>query len=62
LAWRHQGLQVYFTIDAGPNVHLLCLEESVESIVSALQGMVEVQHLFVNAPGFGTHLCSEHLT
>jgi diphosphomevalonate decarboxylase len=22
--WRHQGLEVYFTIDAGPNVHLLC--------------------------------------
>ncbi len=23
-AWREQGLAVYFTLDAGPNVHLLC--------------------------------------
>lgn len=26
-AWRRQGLEVYFTIDAGHNVHLLCQDE-----------------------------------
>jgi diphosphomevalonate decarboxylase len=61
LAWRAQGLEVYFTIDAGPNVHLLCEEQSVQSIVAALEATSEAQRLIVNAPGFGTRLCAEHL-
>jgi diphosphomevalonate decarboxylase len=61
LAWRSQGLEVYFTIDAGPNVHLLCLEETAGSIVSALEGMGEVQQIIVNAAGPCACLCEEHL-
>ena len=38
-AWRAEGLEVYFTLDAGPNVHLICeaghaaqLEEAVKAL------------------------------
>lgn len=61
LAWRSEGLAVYFTMDAGPNVHLLCEERDVESIVSMLGRVAEVQQIIVNAPGPGAHLCVEHL-
>jgi len=61
LAWRSEGLEVYFTIDAGPNVHLLCEQESAGPIVAALEAMGEVQQIIVNAPGPGAHTCSEHL-
>jgi len=61
LAWRSEGLKVYFTMDAGPNVHMLCQEESAGSIVAALEGMAEVQQIIVNAPGPAARLCSGHL-
>ncbi len=61
LAWRSEGLEVYFTLDAGPNVHLLCEEKDAESITAALEEMAEVQQIIVNMPGPGAHLCPEHL-
>jgi diphosphomevalonate decarboxylase len=61
LTWRSDGLEVYFTIDAGPNVHLLCEEEDAGRMAASLEEMEEVQQIIVNAPGPGAHLCSEHL-
>ncbi len=61
LAWRSDGLGIYFTIDAGPNVHLLCEAQDTEAIVASLEEMAEVQQIIVNAPGPGAHLSSEHL-
>lgn len=61
LSWRCAGLGVYFTLDAGPNVHLLCGEKDAGAIVASLEEMAEVQQIIVNAPGPGAHLCSEHL-
>jgi len=61
LTWRSDGLRVYFTIDAGPNVHLLCEEEDAGAIVASLGAMGEVEQIIVNAPGPGAHLCSAHL-
>lgn len=61
LAWRSEGLAVYFTLDAGPNVHLLCEEKDAESIVAMLERMAEVRQIIINAPGPGAHLCPEHL-
>ena len=43
--WRHNGLAVYFTIDAGPNIHLVCqgqdqgvLEQEVSQVLSKVGG------------------------
>ena len=44
-AWRAEGAQVYFTIDAGPNVHCLCLPPDhlvVEPRLRALPGVLDV--------------------
>ena len=30
--WREDGIAVCFTIDAGPNVHVICLESEKELI------------------------------
>ena len=30
--WREEGLECYFTIDAGPNVKVICLEKDVEEV------------------------------
>jgi len=44
-AWRAEGLSVYFTIDAGPNVHLICeasQADQVEAAARALPGVIDV--------------------
>jgi len=61
LAWRSEGLRVHFTIDAGPNVHLLCEQRDEKAISAMLVEMAEVRHVIVNAPGFAARLHSEHL-
>lgn len=40
---RAQGLQVCYTIDAGPNVHVICTETSVSEAASLLAGIPGVQ-------------------
>jgi len=61
LAWRSKGLAVYFTMDAGPNVHLLCEEEDAGPLIAALEEMPNVRQIMVNSPGLGAHLRPEHL-
>jgi diphosphomevalonate decarboxylase len=44
-AWRNAGLEVCFTIDAGPNVHCLCTPQAARGAsrrLRALPGVIEV--------------------
>jgi diphosphomevalonate decarboxylase len=43
--WRKEGLPVAYTIDAGPNVHVICLKERADDVrekLSVLQGVSRV--------------------
>jgi diphosphomevalonate decarboxylase len=52
-AWRDEGLQVYFTIDAGPNVHLIC-ESDQEATLRDQLGQVEgVERIMSSGAGEG---------
>ncbi|MDX9724469.1 MAG: diphosphomevalonate decarboxylase, partial [Myxococcota bacterium] len=48
--WRSQGLGVFFTIDAGPNVKLFCQERDEAALRSALEGISAVQELISCSP------------
>jgi len=51
IAWRQTGIPVAFTIDAGPNVHVIC-EGSVSSLVrEKLLDIPGVQDVLVAHPG-----------
>jgi len=60
-SWREEGHSVYFTIDAGPNVHLLTLPSCVEEIERALGEVEGVKEVIVCRPGQGVRLIEEHL-
>lgn len=51
--WRAAGLQVYFTIDAGPNVHLICEAADATELERELRALPEVLDVIVAAPGPG---------
>jgi diphosphomevalonate decarboxylase len=52
--WREDdGVPVYFTIDAGPNVHLICEAEVAPEVESRLAQMSEVESIITSRPGPG---------
>ena len=58
---RERGIQAYFTMDAGPNVHVICLEKDVRKINSTLKRIPEVLFTITNKPSIGTRLINKHL-
>ncbi|MBI3959047.1 MAG: diphosphomevalonate decarboxylase [Chloroflexi bacterium] len=60
--WRQgDGLAVYFTIDAGPNVHLICAAESAPEVETRLSALRSVERVIISRPGPGPQLLDEHL-
>lgn len=61
LAWREEGLKCYFTIDAGPNVKVLCLEKDEREVDKRLQKLEGVIETIVCRPGDGAKITDKHL-
>lgn len=49
--WRTDGLPVYFTIDAGPNVHLICESAHVDAVQERLEALASVQRVIASRAG-----------
>jgi diphosphomevalonate decarboxylase len=54
--WRAAGLEVYFTLDAGPNVHLICQASDQAEVERRLRNIETVLEVIISGPGPGTHL------
>lgn len=61
-AWRRDGLAVYFTLDAGPNVHLICEAKDADQVASQARAITEVQQVIVNAPGGAAKIINEPMS
>jgi diphosphomevalonate decarboxylase len=61
IAWRAAGLPVYYTIDAGPNVHCLCEAAHRGEIERRLRSLPGVQQVLVACPGDGARLTDDHV-
>ena len=59
--WRQEGIPVYFTINTGQDIHLICESKNVEKVKSKLSGLDFVKDIIVNAPGEGARLSKTHL-
>lgn len=55
-AWRDEGLAVWFTLDAGPNVHLICEGETADEIEALLAEHDEVESTLHNRVAGPAHL------
>jgi diphosphomevalonate decarboxylase len=52
--WRDQdGLQVCYTLDAGPNVHCICVRKDAQKVSENLRAMSDVLDVLSAAPGEG---------
>lgn len=59
--WRLEGLRVYFTIDAGPNVHLICEGNDEKAVAQKLRDIPAVESVIINKPAGGARLTDQHL-
>ena len=59
--WRDAGLQVFFTIDAGPQVHLICEKKNIAEVEKLLRKIKEVKQVIINYPSKGARLTNSHL-
>jgi diphosphomevalonate decarboxylase len=57
-AWRAAGLAACYTIDAGPNVHVICERTDQEQVQARLRQIPGVQDVLVAYPGGPARLAS----
>jgi diphosphomevalonate decarboxylase len=50
-AWREAGLRACYTVDAGPNVHVLCPGVDAAEIAGRLRGMAGVREVLIAGAG-----------
>jgi diphosphomevalonate decarboxylase len=58
---REQGVEVWATMDAGPNLHLICEPISEDIVVDALASAGSVQRIIRDRVGTGPALTEDHL-
>lgn len=58
---REQGIEAYFTIDAGPNVHLICESNNKKKVMKYFEGKNYLESIFSSPIGDGAHLLDKHL-
>ncbi len=56
--WRQEGLQVAYTLDAGPNVHLICDPHDLPAVRQKVQNLLPQVAFLESAPGGPAHLTS----
>jgi diphosphomevalonate decarboxylase len=54
--WRNQGLETYFTIDAGPNVIFLGKRDDLSQIARRAKRIVGVKKVIVSQPADGAEV------
>jgi len=59
--WRSQGLGAYYTLDAGPNVHIIVEAKDALEVEKRVRELGEVQQILVSGPGDGARTSKEHL-
>ncbi|MCM6778680.1 diphosphomevalonate decarboxylase [Nocardia sp. CDC159] len=50
-ALRRAGIGAYATVDAGPNVKVICRRSAAESVATALRGLAVTREVIVTGPG-----------
>lgn len=61
MAWRAAGIPVCFTIDAGPNVHVITTGEHADRVSAQVRTVEGVQAILRARPGGPARLLSDHL-
>ncbi|MBM3283185.1 diphosphomevalonate decarboxylase [Candidatus Gottesmanbacteria bacterium] len=59
--WRKKGTPVYFTLNTGQDIHLLCRQKNVRQLQTLVKKEAAVKKVIINRPARGARLISSHL-
>ena len=59
--WKSEGLEVFFTVNTGQDIHLIIEEKNTKKLVKKLKDIKEVKKIIVNRPVVGVRLTEKHL-
>ncbi len=59
--WRAEGLQVCYTLDAGPNVHCICARSDAEEVSNRLHALSEILDVLHAPPGANATVISVNI-
>lgn len=59
--WRQEKLQVYFTVNTGQDIHLICQKKDAQEVSKRALEVSDVQKTIINYPSRGAHLINSHL-
>ncbi len=59
--WRVAGLESYFTVNTGQNVHIIVEKKNEKRIIAQLKKLSYVKEIISNTPSVGTKLSDSHL-
>ncbi len=60
--WRMDGLQVYYSVDAGPQVKVIYVEKEHDALERLVQTLVAREQIIFNKVGCGARLVDEYLS
>lgn len=49
--WRMEGIPVCYTVDAGPNIHVICTGTEAQMVEKRLREIMGVENVLVARPG-----------
>jgi diphosphomevalonate decarboxylase len=49
--WREQGVPACYTLDAGPNVHVLCPADQAEAVAARMRQLPGISNVLVARAG-----------
>ena len=58
---RNDGVECYFSLNTGQNIHVLCQSQNVSKVTELLKQLPEVKEVIENRPIAGAHVITEHL-
>ncbi len=58
---RQNGLQIYFTLNTGQDVHIICLQKDVEKVKQLIEKIPEDKKTIVNFPSTGAKIVEKDL-
>lgn len=58
---EEDNIECYFTMDAGPQVKILCLKKDIPLVKKRISVLQELQDMYICHPGEGARLIEEHL-
>jgi diphosphomevalonate decarboxylase len=59
--WRDNGLAVYFTLNTGQDIHLICEKKNAKKVARLAEKISEVKKTIINYPTSGARLVTKHL-